>query len=207
MRFMITTLLFVALAAHHTGVTPAQDSKSSGVAKRKFKHHGEIASRHDPSSGKTTVVLNPYVVHVSSGSLSPDTVSVMCGFSYAGRALTGPPETIEFHIIVDQRRGWQFEKEKERKLSFTIDGERVEVGDMRVVKSRHYVIPGAINRYEEQLYIPLTYEGMLKIASGKRVSMNVGQQNVKLENDHLEALRDLVSRMVSYSGVHSDATG
>jgi len=48
----------------------------------------------------------------------------------------------------------------------------------------------------EELYIPLTYLGMIKIASGKRVLLNVGKQKIKLEDDQLEALRDLSSRMV-----------
>jgi hypothetical protein len=106
------------------------------------------------------------------------------------------PDTIELHITSDQRRGWQFDKENERKLSFTVDGERTEVGTMKVVGSKHYVIPpGAINRYTEELYIPLTYEGIVRIANGKRVVFNVGQYNIRLEDEHLEALRDLASRM------------
>jgi hypothetical protein len=196
MRPAVTAFLFAVLASLYVDVSIAQDTKPSGIEKRKFKHHVEIASRYDPASDKTTVVLNPYVVQVSSNSLSPDTVSIMCGFTYRGRALTGLPDTIEFHLIFDQRRGWQFDKEKKRELSFTIDGEHVELGTMRVVGTRHYVIPGAINRYVEELYIPLTYEGIVKIASGKRVTVGVGQQqNIKLENEHLEALRDLASRM------------
>jgi len=83
----------------------------------------------------------------------------------------------------------------------SIDGERIQLGAMTVVRAKHYAYGGSPVNYArsgflEELYTVLTYEAMTKIASGKRVSLNVGQQNIDLKNEHMEALRDLVSRMV-----------
>ena len=116
MRPIMTTLLFVALASLCACIALGQVTNPSGL-KRKFKHDVKINSRYDSSSDKTTVVLNPYVVQVSSGSLTPDTISIMCRFTYKGRTLAALPDPIEFHVISDQCRGWQFDKEKDRPFS------------------------------------------------------------------------------------------
>jgi len=199
-----TRVIFVVLLAiFYSSVSLAQEPKPAGITKRKFKHNGEINAHYDPSSNKTTVVLNPYRISVSSTEIpeNKEYFTMMCGFTYSGRTLTGGPDTIEFHIISDGTRGWKFDDDKKRILSISIDGERIQLGAMTVVRAKHYAYGGSPVNYArtgflEELYTVLTYEAMTKIASGKRVSLNVGQQNIDLKNEHMEALRDLVSRMV-----------
>jgi len=192
----------VTLACFYFATSFAQQPTPVGIEKRKFKHHGEISSRYDSSLDKTTVVLNPYRIPIDSmdTNVNPQVFSIMCGFTYKGRKLTGRPETIEFHIISDGTHGWKFDSEQKRALSATIDGERVGIGGMKLIKAKHYAIPSSPVNYGkdgflEELYIPLTYEGMFKIANGTRVILIVGEQRVKLEHEHIEALRDLASRM------------
>ncbi|MFL6253652.1 MAG: hypothetical protein ACJ74T_01390 [Pyrinomonadaceae bacterium] len=202
MRHMIKATLLFTLACFYAAASLAQEGKPAGIAKRKFKHHGKIDSRYDPSTDKTTVVLNPYAIppDATDTNVYPQRFSIMCGFTYKGRASSGRPATIEFHLLSDGSHGWKFDKEPQRALSATVDGERVEIGGMRLVSAKHYMVPSSPVNYGrevflEELYIPLTYEGMLKIATGKRVLLSVGEQKIQLDDEHLEALRDLTSRM------------
>lgn len=202
MRGTIKVILLFTLACFYAAVSLSQEAKPTGITKRKFKHRGKIDSRYDPTADKTTVVLNPYDIPPDpmDTNVYPQRFSIMCGFTYKGRALSGRPETIEFHILSDGSHGWKFDSEQKRVLSVIVDGEHVEIGSMRLASAKHFKIPSSPANYGrevylEELYIPLTYEGMLKIATGKRVSLNVGQQKIKLEDEHLEALRDLTSRM------------
>lgn len=202
MRHRIRAFSLVTLACFYASTSLAQETKPAGIIKRKFKHHAEIVSRYDPSSDKTMVVLNPYKIplDVMRITVEPDFFSIMCGFTYKGQTLTGVPDTIEFHIFSDGTGGWKFDSDKKRVLSVTIDGQRIEVGTMSLVKSKHYAFsssPANNGRdgFLEELYIPLTYEGMVKIASGRGVLLRIGQQKIKLEGEQMEALRDLASRM------------
>jgi hypothetical protein len=196
MRLTITTLLITVLTHVCFYVSLAQGT--SPATTRIFKHKGKINSSYDPASNKTRIVLNPYRLPINPMyAETQDTFSIMCGFTVKGKKLTGRPEAIELHVISHGYRFWKFVKENERHLSLTIDGEQIDLGVMRIVGTNHYVIATEPVRtiYIEELYILLTYQGMIKIAAGKRVSLNVGQQKIELENEHLEALRDLASRM------------
>jgi hypothetical protein len=188
MRPTIRLLLLANLV--YTALSFAQGTKPAEVAKHKFKHNGEIDSRYDASSDKTIVVLNPYKIPPKS----QDVFSIMCGFTFKGRTISAPPDSIEFHIFSDGISGWKFDNEKKRMLSATIDGEHVQLGEMKIVNTRHYAFNGR-NGFLEQVYIQLTYEALVKVASGKRVWLNIGEEKIRLEDEHLEALRDLASRM------------
>ena len=201
MRKTLTALLII-LSACCYAQSVAQDAKPAGVAKRNFKHHAKIEASYDPSSNKTTVVLNSYKLSESTTEAigNMEYFYIMCGFTYDGRVLTATPNRIELHIISDGTRGWKFDNDSKRVLTITVDGERLELGTMTVVRSRHYQLsssPVSYSRsgYLEEVYTALTYDGMVKVASGKRVLLNIGQLKLELRDEHMEALRDLVSRM------------
>ena len=172
------------------------------IAKRKFKHRGQIDSSYDASSNKTTVVLNPYQISANAADEgeTKEYFSIMCGFIYQGRTMTDYPETIEFHIISDGTRGFKFDDDKKRTLTIEIDGERIRLGTMTLVRSKHFAFGSSpVNRfrngYLEELSIILTYQGLLKIAEGKKVWLFVAQHKIDLDHEHMEALRDLASRI------------
>ena len=202
MRKTLTVILLLICSACCCAEALAQEAKPVGIAKRKFKHHAKIEASYDASSNKTSVVLNPYRLTESTTESIANTeyYSVMCGFTYEGRSMTVTPKRAEIHIISDGARGWKFDEEKKRVLTITVDGERIELGPMTVVRARHYQtssspVSYSRNGYLEEVYTALTYEGMVKVASGKRVVFHVGQQKLELGNEQMEALRDLVSRM------------
>lgn len=201
MRRTLTVLLLISSACYCAEAL-AQEAKPVGIAKRKYKHHAKIEASYDPSSNKTSVVLNPYKLSESTTESIANTeyYSMMCGFTYEGRVLTAPPNRAEIHIISDGARGWKFDEESKRVLTITVDGERIDLGPMTVVRARHYQTPSSPVSYSrhgylEEIYTALTYEGIVKVAGGKRVVLNVGQQKLELGNEQMEALRDLVSRM------------
>lgn len=173
------------------------------ISQRKFEHRGKIESRYDASTNKTKVVLNPYdvpVVDTVEASENRQYFSIMCGFVYEGKKMTSYPETIELHIISDGTRGFKFNESQDRVLSIDIDEELIRLGTMSLVRSQHYAygsspVNYARSGYREELSIILTYQGLLKIAESKKVSLLLGQERLKLNREHLEALRDLASRI------------
>ena len=114
--------------------------------------------------------------------------------------MTGDPETIELHVISDGTRGFKFNESQNRVLLIDIDDEQIRFGTMTLVRSKHYAfgssaVNAARSGYVEELSIILTYQGLLKIGDGKKVSLLLGRERVKLNKEHLEALRDLASRI------------
>ena len=170
---------------------------------RKFEHHGHIESSYDAETNKTQVVLNPYDVETvdTSGDMGTwQYFSIMCGFVYEGKTISGYPETIEFHIISDGTRGYRFTKTEARVLSIDIDKELIRLGTMSIVRSSHYAfgsssVNAARSGYIEELSIILTYQGLLKIGEGKNVTLLLNGEKIHLKKKHLEALRDLASRI------------
>lgn len=171
--------------------------------RRKFEHRGKIDSRYDASTNKTTVVLNPYDVPITdTAEVAADWqhFSIMCGFVYQGKKMTGDPETIELHVMSDSTRGFKFNESQNRVLLADIDDEQIRLGTMTLVRSKHYAhgsspVNAARSGYLEELSIILTYQGLLKIGEGKKVSLLLGRERIKLNKEHLEALRDLASRI------------
>ena len=173
------------------------------AGRRKFEHQGKIDSRYDAATNKTTVVLNPYDIPIIDTAEVPTDrqhFSIMCGFVYQGKEMTGDPETIELHVISDSTRGFKFNESQNRVLSIDIDDEQIRFGTMALVRSKHYAyhssgVNAVRSGYLEELSIILTYQGLLKIGDGRTVSLLLGGERVKLHKEHLEALRDLASRI------------
>lgn len=180
-----------------------QQVEASRIPPRKFEHRGKIQSRYDAATNKTQVVLNPYnveVVDTTEVIASRQYFSIMCGFVYEGKKRSGSPETIELHIISDGTRGFNFTETQNRVLSIDIDKELIRLGEMKLVSSRQYAYGSSTARaarsgYMEELSIILTYQGLLKIADGKNVTLLLNGEKIHLKKEHLEALRDLASRM------------
>lgn len=173
------------------------------IPPRKFDHRGEIQSRFDAVTNKTQVVLSPYRVETVDTAEVMETrqyFSIMCGFVYEGKKTSGYPETIELHIISDGTRGFRLTKDENRVLSIDIDKELIRLGTMKLVRSHHYAYGSSTatagrSGYMEELSIILTYEGLLKIAEGKNVTLLLNGERIHLKKEHLEALRNLASRI------------
>jgi hypothetical protein len=77
-----------------------------------------------------------------------------------------------------------------------VDGERISLGKMHLERSQTEVeVDEGLQISHEMLFAKITYQGLLRLANAKKVAMKAGQIEFELEDRHLEALRDLASRM------------
>ncbi len=182
-RLTLAVALVFACVAHGA----AQDQG----AKSKFKHDGKFQATYDRAQDRTVVAFQPYGVKINHQD-PLESIAVTAGFIHPGQTLTSRPQFIEFGVISQSRGGWEFEQEKDRELSVVIDGEAINVGVMKLITARRFTL-GRLY-YREDLAYAIPYEGFVRMASAKKVTVKVGRTELKLKNEHLEAMRDLVSR-------------
>jgi TonB family protein len=116
-------------------------------------------------------------------------------FSYVGSTLTKPPQNVLLIIRSESGEGilsglkeWMFLDVRD--LTFLVDSKPLTIGKMQhegKVRDDAGVI--------ENLSINIPTEAFLRIVNAKDVEMQVGIFEMKLSESHLEALRDLASRM------------
>ncbi|HZG52787.1 MAG TPA: hypothetical protein VEZ40_11695 [Pyrinomonadaceae bacterium] len=168
----------------------AQQDKGT---KSKFKHSAKIQATYDRAQDRSVVAFQPYVVNADFHDPS-ESVAITAGFIHPGRTLASPPQFIEFGVLSQSRNGWEFEKEKERELTLVIDGEAVNLGGMKLVTARRFQLGGSRLYYREDLAFTMPSEGFDRMANAEKVVVKVGRKELKLKQEHLEAMRDLLSR-------------
>jgi hypothetical protein len=171
------------LLARATACPTAQEAKLQPPAKREFKHNAKIESKYDRFEDETHVRLEPKRV---LGGFMED-VKMGASFFYKGQKLSKPEYFIIF--FVSDTKGWRFLDEAQRELVALADGERLPIGTLdrdSKVRSGGWV--------SEIMVKEVPYETFLKIVNGKKVEMKLGRYELKLKEEHLEALRDLASR-------------
>lgn len=161
-------------------------------AKPKFKHDGKIQSTYDRSQSQTVVAFSPYVVTYNFRNPN-ESIAITSGFIFSGQSLKSKPQFIEFGVLSQSSSGWEFEKEKDRELTITIDGESVVLGSMKLITARRYQL-GGDQYYREDLALNVPYEGFMRVANAKKVVIKVGRKELKLKNEHHEIMRELLSR-------------
>jgi hypothetical protein len=162
-------------------------------AKSKFKHNGKFQAAYDNVQDRTVVAFQPYIVNANFHDPS-ESVAITAGFIHPGRTLAARPQFIEFGVLSQSRNGWEFEKEKDRELTLAIDGETVSPGGMKLITARRFQLGTGRLYYREDLSYTMPYEGFVKMAQAKKVIVKVGKTELKLKTEHLEAMRDLISR-------------
>jgi hypothetical protein len=182
----------LALALGFACIVSGAAQEDTG-AKSKFKHSGKFQAAYDDAQDRTVVAFQPYVVNANSHDPS-ESVAITAGFIHPGRMLASPPQFIEFGILSQSRNGWEFEKEKDRELTLVIDGETVSHGGMKLVTARRFQLGAGRLYYREDLAHTMPYEGFVRMAQAKKVVVKVGKVVLKLKTEHLEAMRDLISR-------------
>jgi hypothetical protein len=186
LKYRLTLNVALVFACVVSGA--AQEDKS---AKPKFKHGGKIQATYDRAKDQTVVAIQPYGVNVNLHDPT-ESVAVTAGFIHPGQTLASRPQFIEFGVISQSRGGWEFEREKDRELTLVIDGEAIPLGGMKLLVARRILLGATY--YREDLAYTMPYEGFVRMANAKKVSVKVGKTELKLKNDLLEALRDLISR-------------
>lgn len=174
--------------------------------KRKFKHNSKVEKKYDKD--QTTVYLRPMTIRNVRGSIEAQIINegkrtetipsevlwMTAYFISPGKLLVKP------RFVVIGFRSWTMDQMKyavDRTLMIDLDGSVLNLGPMEVVERR--IDPNMelhSNQYLiESLELPLPYETFLRITNAGKVKMALGGTEFQLTNEHLEAFRDLISRV------------
>jgi hypothetical protein len=185
-----------------------QDTTSNKTS-RKFKHKSKVETTYDKTKDQTTTYLRPMRLLYKDSSIEAQIINEGKKVDYL------PGETIwltaylvspgkgsakpEFVTIAF--RSSTLEKTKfsaNQSLTITLDGAAMDLGNMTVTENRidDQMSSGVDHIYMlESLELPLPYETFLKITRARKVKARLAGAEVELSNDHLEAFRDLLSRV------------
>jgi hypothetical protein len=190
----------LALAIVTTSAPLGLSHNDNTTPQRILRYSEEIETSYDQIKGITTVRLNPMQVygepHTSSKYIGGDEARFSASFTYLGRRLRVQPKTVLFSLI-STSEDWKYSDF--RKLTALVDGKRLNLGPLEHVPS--FTVSASANPKSDDyisqwIYISLTYKTFLRIANGKKVQIRMGPREFKLERNHLEALRQLATRMV-----------
>lgn len=157
------------------------ESAPTKIQKRSFSHSETIVNEYDRTNGLTTVRLKPMTV--SKDSTSEMTLAAL--FVQGGATKQVGFITLQFISISGE---WQFRNERE--FSLLLDNQRVNYGQLNLD------IAKVINNVAvESLSINLQYQDFRRITDAKLVQGKLGRKDFMLQENQLEALRDLVSRI------------
>ena len=162
--------------------------------------NGKIETNYDQVKAITTVWLHPMQVYgepfASSQYIGGDEASFNASFTYSGRTLRAQPKRVLFSLT-STSQDWKYTDF--RKLTALVDGRRLTLGPLEHVPS--FTVNVSANSDSDDyisqgIAISLPYKTFLRIANGKKVQIRMGPREFELGKNHLEALRDLATRMV-----------
>ena len=203
----LSTGAFVSLLLLSAISILAQSKDSSTAAKRKFKHDAEFVSSYDKSKDQTAVVMQLYDVEWPTGvdifkrgtwiDRQDYRLDIQAAFVYSGRVITKPSTSLQFEIRVKHPGKASFIKSSMPELIADVDQDSISLGPTTLVSSKTFVPTDRPSQLSyEQVSAHFTYEGLIRLTNAKLVKMKVGDVEFTLKEYHLEALRDLGSRMV-----------
>jgi hypothetical protein len=191
----ILTLMIVTTCAT-LGLGQGTDITPQGISRQ----HGKVETSYDQVRAITTVRLRPMQVYgeslASSQYIGGDEASFNASFTYSGRTLRVPPKRILFSLT-STSQDWKYTDF--RKLSALVDGKRLNLGPLEHVPSFAVNAPRNVNSDDyisEGIAVSVPYKTFLRITNGKKVQIRMGPREFELTRNHLQALRDLATRMV-----------
>lgn len=193
-------LFILSFAVLITGAMLGLAQPANPTPQRVFAHDAKIETNYDQVKDITTVRLNPMQVYgeplASRNYVGGDEARFYASFTYAGRTLNGQPKRVLFSLI-STAADWKYTDF--RKLTAVVDGKGLKLGPLEHVPSFTVNAPANANSDDyirQEIAVSLPYETFLRIAQGRKVRIRMGPREFKLEEHHLEALRELASRIV-----------
>jgi hypothetical protein len=194
---VLTLILGLATFVQHTA-----PSKSGNQA---FKHHAEFVSVYDRAKDQTVVVMQWYDVSWPSGpdiynrGTAPDRaqydLDIQAAFSYPGRSIKTVPANVQFEVRVRHPGKSFFKATAMPELKANVDRELISLGLTSLVKAKTFVDVDEGQVSYEHFSAYFTYQGLQRLIEAKDVTMSAGDLTFSLKDHHLDALRDLASRM------------
>jgi hypothetical protein len=104
---------------------------------------------------------------------------------------------VEFGIGTTHQGESLFKGKEMPELVAVVDGEHISLGKTMLESSQTSLeVDKGIQVSHERLFANFTYQGLLRLVNARKVVMKVGRLEFELKESHLEALRDIASRMV-----------
>lgn len=163
----------------------------------------------DPAVNETTVYLSPkYVpltIYPQEGFIPPDSgmyvvkpesLVLTVFFKTPGNRPAVPAAVT---LTFESRGSGDFRYERDRQLIVKADGETLDLGELKVVKSERDISSRGMRApyYEETLETTVKLEVYSGIVRAKRVEINVGKTKIRISEKKLEDLRSYVDRLKS----------
>ena len=176
---------------------------------RKFKHNSKVESLYDKAKDQTTTYLRPMTLRIDHGSLDAiiwnegkkvetipsQTVWLTAYFLSSGKILTKPSS------VVIGLRFWALDKttyDNDRKLVVRLDNARTDLGTMDLMERRldpNMQLGDGHHYFVESFELAVPFNTFVSITSATNVTLTLGTTELQLSNEHLEAFRDLISRI------------
>jgi len=168
-RLLLMVLLFPLLSPAYARSEPPGQAQA-GEPER-------IRTEYDESKDLTTITLNPLVLV----SRRHEELRLGAVASYKGKG-KGPPRAVTLIIISLSK----FDSDRyatARKLTFTADGERLSLGQTQRTKQSQ----GGV--FIESMAAEVPFDGFMKIARAKEVSLKLGLTEVRLPPEQITVMR------------------
>ena len=194
MKTVPRTLMTVVLILTCAGMSYAQGERApSPLAPQPIKDPDKLISvKYEKSKDETVVQLNPMLVSdeeyfASAYLLTVHNLFMQAYFTYPGKTASAPASvTMAFVSLKHGKRYYQ----KERNLSFTVDGTLLEIGEAQLIQFQAM----QDNVLKEILAITVPYDKFLRLSAAKKVKMKLGETEWDLKKKHLKAFSDLARR-------------
>jgi hypothetical protein len=189
MKHLRGKLLLGFLVLCFAASVPAQDDKEKSKRKGGFQHQGDIITFYDKAKDETKVELKRMTVRTVMDPRA-HTLHLNVYYIYPGKKPSKPKEVVVGFVSASNNRDQKFREARD--FSTELDGKKINFGTMELVESR--ILPGF---YKEVLGIFLPFDQFFQIVDNNKDSLMMTVGNVRFEmiRQHMEALRDLASRV------------
>lgn len=172
---------------------------------RTFKHNAKFSSVYDKVKDQTVVIMEwygtswPSVDDLKNARLclgrAPCQLDIQAAFGYPGRSIKSIPQSVQFEIRVKHPGKAFFKSNAMPELKAKVDREIISLGPTSLELGNTFVDPDVGQVSYERLSASFTFQGLQRLTEANTVTMTLGELRLLLEDRHLEALRDLSSRM------------
>ncbi|HEX8889888.1 MAG TPA: hypothetical protein VF779_12100 [Pyrinomonadaceae bacterium] len=146
-----------------------------------FHHSGQIVTSLDEAAGRMKTTLE-HPQTVGNG------IYLAASFFYQDRRLRTPPTISIFFISASKHPKFT----DSHNLSIAADDAELAHG----MRTNYFTEKGEKGLTIEKTVITLSYEQLVSLTKSNRVTAQLGDTQIVLTNNHLEALREIASLMV-----------
>ena len=149
-----------------------------------FRHNAQIVTRPDPKTKQWKVFMQ----HPTSLTRSGEPVYLAADFAFRDPRLRVKPTIDISFVSMSKLPRFEFS----HALSLLIDGQPWPVAS----PVQYFSKKQSDGLVLETTKVTLTYDSLISLIQGKKVSAQLGMTKFELTNNHLEALREIANMMM-----------